>query len=108
MPRPGNLWVTLAGMAALKFTTALVDSGSNDVASLPGTSLFRSQFFLRLVAVCVVRIDRLVSFRHRVSVGPIGPKGPSSGAAAARQEFCCFAEPGQAARAGGMRSAQQA
>jgi hypothetical protein len=32
--RPRNLWVSLAGMAALKCTAALVDSGFSDVAIL--------------------------------------------------------------------------
>ena len=33
-PRPGNLWVSLAGMPALKLTASLVDSGFSDVAIL--------------------------------------------------------------------------
>jgi hypothetical protein len=57
-------------MFALEFTAALVDSGFSDVASLEVVSFFRSQFSLKLVAVCAVLMIGLIPLPPRVSIRP--------------------------------------
>jgi len=63
-PRPENLWVTLTGMPAPRFSVALVDSAFSEVGSTPGASFFRSQFFSHVCRGLLSAIDRPSFLTH--------------------------------------------